>query len=106
MTILDYKKIKYLLYRHVKLSLTHELKPLNSNVDVIQFVRDIKSYEIIETHVEHLIDTPIIIRMTTIKKRQIIEEEIVTGVDEYKFEGDGKSECDTELEVLVEEGGP
>lgn len=55
--------------------------PINSNVDVIQFVGDVKCYEDIELYVQHLIDTLVIVEKDNKEKGQNVEEEIFVDVD-------------------------
>ncbi|RDY08709.1 hypothetical protein CR513_07035, partial [Mucuna pruriens] len=55
---IGYVYFKSLWYQHLRLSLSQGLKPLNCDGDVLKFVEDVKTFEVVSVFVKHLIDTP------------------------------------------------
>lgn len=52
-----YQEFGCVWYRYPKLDLSNGLRPLNTDVEVIQFANDVKGHEYVDIYVEHLIDT-------------------------------------------------
>jgi hypothetical protein len=58
---IEYRDFKSLYYNHPKLTLSRELRSLNCDGNVLTFIEfeDINEYEVVETYIEHLVDTPL-----------------------------------------------
>ncbi|XP_020230608.1 uncharacterized protein LOC109811316 isoform X2 [Cajanus cajan] len=92
---LGYKDFKCMWYSHPKFSLAHGLNPLNSDVDVLKFVNDVKGYEVVDVYVEHLTNTPIEV--------EIVDLDNVEGNSISEDKGDEESQDRGLFEVRVEE---
>lgn len=51
-----YKNIKCMWYWKLRFSFSCGLRPLNNDVDVLQFVKDVTRYKLVDLYVEHTID--------------------------------------------------
>jgi hypothetical protein len=92
-----YSDFKSLYYRHPKLALGHELRPLNCDDYVLKFANDVKGHEVIEVCVEHLFDTYIEVYEVKGKRKAFDEEVVIDLEDEYE----GDSEDDSEDKEYV-----
>lgn len=63
---LGYRGFELFWYRN-SFALAHGLKPLQSDSDVIQLAEDVKSCEVIEIYMDHIIDIPIIVYNEDVK---------------------------------------
>lgn len=55
-----YNNIKCMWYWFPKYSFQRGLRPLNCDDHVLQFVKDMKDYEVADIYVEHKVDTPVL----------------------------------------------
>jgi len=89
-----YKNIRCLWYWNPKFSFAHGLRSLNNDVDVLNFIKDIKGFDEADVYVEHSVDDPIDLE-------EIIDLEVGNEID---FDIGMESVDDLDMEMNETEG--
>ncbi|KAK2427339.1 hypothetical protein QL285_025923 [Trifolium repens] len=58
---LGYASVKCLWYCDPSLSFSRGLRPLNNDNDLLNFVGDVKGFEVVDVYVEHIVDNPLVV---------------------------------------------
>lgn len=95
----EYKSITYLWYWNLGFSFARGLRPLNNDVDVLNFIEDISGFNVADVYVKHSVDNPIVKEEEIIALKKCNETDFAIGT-----ESDDERINGVEVEFQNEEG--